>query len=107
MATVTRTIATLVEASTNLQAIVEIDYDDVQLEVNAIRCVNNTSGRVDVNAVKTMSPSFGRLYQARFPGGRTTFIGIPNTPPSDRVPITIDAQGRVDGIDWQVGWAPG
>ena len=100
MATVTKTMATLVD--NNQTAIVEVDYDDVALRLTALRVVNNTAR--DVLAMATKQAN-GRVYSTTFPANQTTFIPIPNTPPADRVGITIDAQGRIVGVEWSVRFA--
>lgn len=99
MATQTRTIVTFNGGSCTWT----YDYDDVQLRLLAIHCVNDTSfntrGTVTVN-------SNGRTF-SRLVGPNSTFDQNLPSGAQTRLDITVDARGRVDGIDWSFQWGPG
>jgi hypothetical protein len=101
MATVTRTIAILADDVSGELATLEVDYDDVQLRINVVRCINPTSLGVVVVAERL---SNGRTYTNTFPAGQTSAINIPSGP-NDRLAVTIDARGRLDGVEYHVSWA--
>ena len=101
MATVTKVIAVLNDDVSGLNATVEVDYDDVALRVSMLRVRNPTSRGVNAAAIKQ---SNGRLYQAIFPAGQDTEIAVPSSPPAARIAITIDTQGRLDGIEYAIRW---
>jgi hypothetical protein len=95
MAIITKTLGNF----DNGNVVFELDYDNVNLRLTALRCINNTSQAAYGQARKT---SNGRAYDMRF-GPGTTVIAIP-TQTATRLTITIDARGRVDGVDYQLMW---
>ena len=78
----------------------QIDYDNVNLRLIALRCINNSTEACWGQATKI---SNGRSYDMRFPPSSTTYIAIP-TAPSTRLEITIDARNRVDGVEYHFVW---
>ena len=76
----------------------QIDYDDARLRLTAVRCINNSTSIAWGKAVSVANPS--RSYSTTFPANQTTVINIP-TGASQRLDITVDARGRVDGVDYQ------
>lgn len=98
MALQTKILAQLVEDDGT--ATVEIDYDDVQLRLEAVRVINGGTRPLHVDAIRT---SDRRLYQADFPAGTTTELAIPKNG-ADRFGISVDARGRIDGAEWALRW---
>lgn len=76
----------------------ELDYDDRKLLLVALRCINNSDSAAWGQAVATAN---GRTYGMRFPPGQTTEVAIP-TGPQQKLDITIDAQGRLDGVEYSL-----
>jgi hypothetical protein len=76
------------------------DYDDVALRLVQIRCTNAseypTRGTVTVI-------SNGRTFSALVGPGDSLDQALPSTTQT-RLGITIDALGRVDGIDHSIEW---
>lgn len=78
----------------------EVDYDDTNLRLTTLRCINNS----DLPCWgKVLKNSNGRTYQMTFPANQTTTLNIP-TGASQRLTITIDANGRIDGVDYFFMW---
>jgi len=79
------------------------DYDDVNLRLTRARCTNGsaqpTKGTVTV-------VSNGRTFSQVVAAGGSLDQAIP-TGAAARLAITVDARGRVDGIDWHFEWGPG
>lgn len=77
--------------------VITTDYDDVTLRLTAIRCVNNTVLPVGwwIRNIAT-----GRERTGQFQSG-TTQIDIPQTP-SQRMTITVDQYGRIDGMEYRL-----
>lgn len=100
MATVTKAIAYIVDDANGLGVEVQIDYSDTALRVEVLRVVNNGTRPLSVTAIRQ---SDGRLYQGEFPPARTTEIAVPQTG-SGRFDISVDAQGRLLGIEYAIRW---
>lgn len=101
MAIVNHTVASMVDDVSGLTAVVSVDYDNVALRITALRVDNPTSRAVSATARRV---SNGRIYNSEFPAGQNTFISIPTSPPADRLAITIDARGRLDGVEYALAW---
>jgi hypothetical protein len=91
------------------------DYDDAQLRITQVRCTNNCQGHQNVDtgqldgwATKATLTvlSNGRTYTATVQPGQTLTQDIP-TGAQARLDITIDARGRVNGVDYSVQHQPG
>lgn len=78
--------------------IFEFDYDDVELLIAAIRCINN--GDYPAWGMATCLAT-DKTYDATFPANKTTEISLP-TSISDRLDITIREDGKIDGVDYRV-----
>lgn len=96
MATVTRNLAYFGESV----VIFEIDYNDVSLLLLAVRCINNSA---EPAYGKAYHLATGRMYDSYFPANQTTFLPIP-TGPQTRMQVSVDARGRVDGVDYTLVW---
>lgn len=90
MAIVTKTLG----GDTNV--IFEVDYDDVNLRLTALRCINNSPNQVWAQATQL---SNRRTYQKTFDANSTTEINIP-TGVANRLNITITPSGKIDGVDY-------
>lgn len=101
MAIVNRAVARMVDDVSGLTAVVSVDYDDAALRITAIRVDNPTSRAILAIARRVNN---GRVYSSTFPAGQNTFISVPNSPPQDRLGVTVDAQGRVDGVEYELSW---
>lgn len=92
MATVTKNLAYFAGTSVEFQ----IDYDNASLLLLAVRCINNSA---EAAYGKARHLGTGRVYDSYFPANQTTFLPIP-TGPQTRMQVTVDARGRVDGVDY-------
>lgn len=96
MATVTKTLGVFDGGN----VIFELDYDDVALRLTAIRCINGSNQPAFGQATATAN---GRTYSRTFAANATTEQAIP-TGAQTRLDITIDARGRVYGVDYALAW---
>lgn len=96
MAIVTKQLAMFDNGNVTL----EIDYDDATLLLRAVRCVNNSAQPCAYRATHLAT---GRNVSGSFAAGRTVSVNIP-TNAAARMQITIDARGRVDGVEYQLSW---
>lgn len=102
MAIVNRIIATMPDDVSGLVANLSVDYDDSTLRITALRANNPTSRAILLTARRI---SNGRIYNVTFPAGQAdSFISIPGSPPADRLAITIDERGRLDGVEYSISW---
>ena len=101
MATVTRILETRVDDLSGLAATCSFDYDDQAMRITAFRVENPTQRAISATLIKQ---SNGRIYNQTFPAGQTTFISIPQNPPTDRIGLTLDVQGRPVGYDFTAAW---
>lgn len=100
MALVTKTLAVISDEGIN--AVVELDYDDVALTLVTVRCINPTARALVVSGVAT---STGRSFSRTFAAGQTTEQAIPQQQ-AQKLDITINPQGRLGGVEYQIRWAP-
>lgn len=96
MATVTKNLAVFDGGN----VIFELDYDNVALRLLSIRCVNNSNQPAFGKATALAN---GRTYSRTFAANTTTEQAIP-TNPQNRLDITVDARGRVGGVDYSLAW---
>ena len=82
-------------------ATVELDYDDVLLRATAIRVINGAPRAVIIDASRSDKSV---SYSQEFPANDTTEILIPGAS-QNRLGVSIDERGRVDGIEWSMRWA--
>jgi len=80
----------------------EVDYDDNQLRLRVARIVN-THPTLTARATATAVSDPTRSYTLNGLPNQTTSVNIP-TGPANRLDITIDARGRLDGVEYQFGW---
>jgi hypothetical protein len=104
MATQTSTQAVIAhgDAPNQTTARVETDYDDALLRILLVRCVNNTPVPVSVTATKT---SNGRTVSRTFAANTTGTQNVPQGA-AGRLNISIDARGRMDGVEFTISFAP-
>jgi hypothetical protein len=76
----------------------QVDYDDVNLRLTAIRCINTTAHACRGQVTATAN---GRTYNRTFAANQTTELAIPTNAPA-RLSITVDARGRIDGVDYSL-----
>lgn len=78
----------------------EIEYEANALYLTALRCINQSTEAAwgCVTHIAT-----GRTYSMRYPAGQTTVLPIP-TLSTQRLSVTIDARGRLDGVDSAFMW---
>lgn len=101
MAIVNRVVSVMVDDVSGLSATISVDYDNVAMRITALRVNNPTSRAILCTAQKTAN---GRIYSSTFPAGENTFISVPNNPSADRISISLDAQGRIVGIQYAMSW---
>lgn len=78
----------------------EVDYDDVNLRLTALRCINNST---EACWGKVLKNSNGRTYERTFAANTTTTLTIP-TGAAGRLTITITPNGKIDGVDYFFMW---
>lgn len=100
MAIVTKTIAVLPWDET-LTALLQIDYDDVDLRVRVVRVINPAPRGLVVTAGRTDGT---RTYTATAPANQTTTQNI-STGAAQRLQLVVDARGRLDGVEYSTAWA--
>lgn len=100
MAIVTKTIGTAVEAAGGAE--LRIDYDDADLRVRAVRIVN-THPALTARVTARRNDGTGPVRTLDGPPNQTTEQAIP-TSPSQRLQLTVDARGRLDGAEYAFAW---
>lgn len=100
MALVTKTIAVLPWDET-ATALLQIDYDDVDLRVRVVRVVNPAPRGLVITAKRTDG---SRTYSVTAPANQTTEQAVPTTP-ANRLQLVVDARGRLDGVEYSTAWA--
>jgi hypothetical protein len=78
----------------------EVDYDNVALRLTTLRCINDSTEDCWGKVVKL---SNGRTYEHVFPALTTQEFAIP-TNTAQRLTITVDERGRIDGVDYFFMW---
>jgi hypothetical protein len=101
MAIQTRQLGTLIDDKNGGIATLSIDYDDALLRLTAIHLINNTTFSVFCTAIRTNGT--GQRYVINVPPGQRFDQTIAGGSQA-RLNVTIDAQGRVDGVDYQFGF---
>jgi hypothetical protein len=79
------------------------EYDDVGLFVTNMSCINNGNSNTRGTVVVQ---SNGRTFTQLVAPGANFSQAIP-TGAAVRLGVTIDARGRVDGIDWSFSYGSG
>lgn len=86
----------------NNPASVTIFWDDAASPMVLTRVIiDNTQGDLPVRMTATVT-SNGRTFSTTVQPGDTFDQNIP-TNPANRLAVFINAQGRLDGVDWNVG----
>ena len=101
MAIQTRTLGVAVDETTDTIATLQVDYDDVALRLTAVRILNPTSKPTFVTARRASGG--GPTYTMNGAPGQTTEQAIPGSAAA-RLGVSIDAQGRLDGVDYTFGF---
>lgn len=99
MAIVTRTMAVLPWDEARV-ALLQIDYDDVDLRVRTVRVINPAPRGLVVTAGRTDGT---RTYTATAPPNQTTEVNVP-TGAINRLQLNVDARGRLDGVEYSTRW---
>jgi len=82
-------------------AALSIEYDDVLLRIVSVTITNPTSKAVNWSATST---SNGKTYNGSIPAQTPeTVFSINNQQAQNRLNITITANGRVDGVEYDIG----
>lgn len=101
MAAVTRVLGRAVDETTGTQAVLQVDYDDSTLRLTAVRVINPTSKAFFVTARRASGG--GQTYTLNASAGQTTEQTIPGNAAA-RLGVSIDAQGRLGGVDYTFGF---
>jgi len=82
-------------------ATLSIEYDDALLRILSLTVTNPTSKTVNWSATSTNN---GRNYRGTIPPQTpSTVLTINNAQAQNRLAITITPNGRVDGVEYNVG----
>ena len=100
MATQTKIISHMNEPAFGGSAVIELDWSDSSFRLQAIRCINTADHAVALTARATAD---GTEFSTTFPANATTTRNIPGGQAA-KFGVTIDARGRVDGIEYSAGW---
>lgn len=101
MAIQTRDLAKVSDAQEPPQyATLTIQYDDALLRMTNITVVNFTNRIARLTAQR--SDGSGPTYTFDTAAGATTSQNIPGNA-QNRLGISIDSRGRVDGVEWHFG----
>jgi hypothetical protein len=84
----------------NFPATVTMFWDDVSLFITRF-IIDNTQGHFPLRAQATVLKN-GREFNTTVQPGDTLDQNIP-TGQANRLEITVDARGRIDGVDWHIG----
>ena len=95
MAIVTR-VASTVAHSDGTVARLEYDYDDGDLRIRTIRCINETPRTARVLAARTNGT---RQHSADTAPRATRTVNVPTTA-ANRLQLVVDQRGRLDGVDF-------
>lgn len=76
------------------------EYDDAAQRLTRLMCANDSAAatRGSITVEKN-----GRTFSRTVAAGDSLDVTIP-TGAQARLEITVDARGRVDGIDWAFAW---
>ena len=100
MAIQSRVIDVARDPVTGLTAITEVLWNDANLRLDGVRCTNLTSRGVALTARATAD---GTEFSTTFPAGATTTRNIPGGQAA-KFGVTIDARGRLNGVDYAISW---
>lgn len=100
MAIQSRVLGSLVDDTG--QATLRVEYDDAALRLTLVEVINGTASPVAVTAQRASGG--GQAYTFTIPAGQTRTQVVPGNA-QNRLGITIDARGRLDGVEWNFGFA--
>jgi hypothetical protein len=89
------------DSTTNTIAELQVDFDDVSMRLTAVRIVNPTA--FAMYAVVRRGDGSGQTYTLSAPAGQTVEQVIPGQA-ANRLGVTIDANGRLDGVEYHFGF---
>lgn len=83
----------------------ELDYDNVTLKLKTLRCTNNYTGWVAIGDFRSSAdPTF--KYTVEVTTAESPFTQSIPVAVQNKYNITIDANGRMDGVDNQSRMRP-
>jgi hypothetical protein len=99
MAIQTRTLGSVSDAQVPPRSCsVTYSYDDAALVLTAVDVTNDTNQTVHIDATATAT---GRNVSVNVAAGQTLHQNVP-TNQANKLAITIDARGRMDGVEWHL-----
>lgn len=101
MAIQTRELGRAVDETNGTAAVLSIDYDDALLRITAVHIVNPTTKAVFATARRASGG--GQVYTLNAAAGQNVDVSVPGGAQA-RLDVTIDARGRVDGVDYTFGF---
>jgi hypothetical protein len=105
VATITRSLGFFVFDDAGTQtATLELDYNDVNLRLLRVRCINTAPEVLTVTATSTVAPNIGDTVSHSFLANTTDVVTLPGG--GAAWGVTIDTHGRADGFELQTHWGP-
>ena len=86
------------DSVSGLTAVTEVLWNDQNMRLDGVRCTNSTDRGVALTARATAD---GTTFATTFPAGATTTRNIPGGQAA-KFGVTIDARGRVNGVDYAI-----
>lgn len=102
MAIRTKALGVLVEPEGRAE--LQVDWDDAAPRLTLVRIVN-THPTLTARVTATSVANPARAASLDGPPNQTTTRTLP-TGQQQRLDITIDARGRLHGVEYQFGWLP-
>lgn len=102
MAIQSRVLGSLLDETNGGTATLRVEYDDALLRLTLIEVVNGTTLPVAFTARRTSGS--GQTYTRTVAAGVTDSVSVPGNA-QNRLGITIDSRGRIDGVEWNFGFA--
>ena len=100
MAIQSRVIGVMRDDVSGLTATVEVLWNDQNMRLDGLRGTNPTSRGIRLIA---RAVADGTEFSTTFPAGATTTRNIPGGQAA-KFGVTIDANGRVDGVEYSIIW---
>lgn len=101
MAIQTRVMGSCRDETNGTTAVLSIDYDDALLRITGVHLVNPTTFAVFATAIRANGT--GQTYTLNAAPGQTIDVAVPGGAQA-RLDVTIDARGRVDGVEYHFGF---
>ena len=79
--------------------VIDVDYDNVALTILTIHLINNSARNYTI--ITTTTNNNQKTYTLNVPTATTIDQNIPQNQ-ANKLGVTIDAQGRFDGVEWSV-----